>query len=823
MKITNLNGTWDMVACDDKKAYSVTIPGSVMSGYLENNVIEDPFYRDNEYKTRKLFEKDYDFSRKFVIDDTDTYAELVMEGIDTIATVFINGAPVISTENMHRTYIAAINRFLKKGENEIKVAFTSPLKYIDSYVAAPGKEISVVPASGTKGNQYIRKAHSMFGWDWGPQLPDIGIWRNIFVRQYEGAVLERIYVTQKHSEDSKLVKLNIQATIRTEGGEEATLQGNEGYKALVTVKDPDGTVIASDIDIKEEIIVENPKLWWCHGLGEQPLYTVSVKLVSDTKKADDSVITERIGLRTFNISMKEDKWGKEFAFCINGRKVFAKGADYIPEDCVYNRITKERIKYLIDSALAAGFNTMRVWGGGYYPSKEFYDLCDENGLIVWQDFMYACNIYELTDEFKENITKETEDNIRRLRNHASLGIWCGNNEMETAWVNWGGWMAHGEALKQDYLEMFEKLIPSIVLKEDPNRFYWPSSPSSGGNFTDPDGDNEGDRHYWDVWHGEKPFTDYDQRFFRFCSEFGFQSFPEMATIKTFADKGDLNIFSKVMESHQKNDSANAKILKYISENFLYPDNFEHLLYISQVLQGMAVKYGVDHWRRNRGRCMGAIYWQLNDNWPVASWASIDYTGRWKALQYMACHFFKDAEGTLKREGNIFTPFIQNESFASDDAICRIYVKNMKNEILYSDEYNMNAGPFEVCEGKAFDASEYVCGKENETYVEAQFIHGDGSTSHQVEPVSLYKHMLLPKTKIDFSIDEITDEDVTVTVSGDGFAAFVALYCDEANIIWDDNFFFLTDEKKITLKGKFVGCKPANVNIRVMSVCDSYEK
>ncbi len=822
MQITNLNGKWQFRECGTDTMYPVTIPGSVLSGLLDNKVIEDPYYRENEYPTRELLRKNFEFVRTFNMDDVSGTLELVCEGLDTVATVYINQKGILSADNMHRTYKVKVNDYLKPGENEIKIIFISPIIYMESHEPAPGKEIRVCTTGAMAGNQYIRKAHSMFGWDWGPQLPDIGIWRDIYIRRYEDAILERFYVEQKHELKKNRVKLKITPTIRLSDGTETGLKGTD-YKVLVTVKDPEGNVIADSVDAAKGVKIDDPKLWWCNGLGEQPLYTVEAELV-DSKRPEwkGNVISERIGLRTFTVSQKKDEWGKEFAFCLNGQKVFAMGADYIPEDCVYSRITRERMKYLIDSSKEVGFNSIRMWGGGYYPSKEFMDLCDEAGLLVWQDFMYACNIYELTDEFKESIIRETEDNVRRLRNHASLGIWCGNNEMESAWLNWGGWPEHSKELKKDYLQMFENIIPSIVAREDPNRFYWPSSPSTGGGFKDPDNDNAGDRHYWDVWHGEKPFTDYENYFFRFCSEFGFQSWPEPATVRTFAKEGDFNVFSKVMESHQKNPSANSKIVHYIAENFAYPNSFESALYVSQVLQGMAIKYGVEHWRRNRGRCMGAIYWQLNDNWPVASWSSIDYYGRWKALHYMARHFFKSVSGTVKRDGFKFTPYVQNETWEADDTVYTLFVKDMDNKVLFEYTGAIHTDSFGVGAGETQDVSEYVKGKECETYVEVRFTHKDRSVSTQVEPISLYKHMLIKKPELELTVTDKTASEITVTVKSDVFTPFVDLVSGDTIVIWEDNFFFLTDGETKTIKGRIVGDAPAFVDVRAISLADSYD-
>lgn len=379
-------------------------------------------------------------------------------------------------------------------------------------------------------------------------------------------------------------------------------------------------------------------------------------------------------------------------------------------------------------------------------------------------------------------------------------------------------MDHSKELKTDYLRLFEDLLPKVVEREAPDVFYWPSSPSSTGNFNNPDSDNEGDRHYWDVWHGEKPFTDYENYYFRFCSEFGFQSWPELATIQTFTKPEDLNIFSPVMESHQKNGTANAKILHYIAESFLYPKDFESLLYVSQVLQGEAIRYGVEHWRRNRGRSMGTLYWQINDNWPVASWASIDYFGRWKALQYKARHFYADILGTLKKENKAFTVYVQNETFEPSVTNYKVMIKDMKNTVWHSEEGVLECKPFSVSRGITVDASNY---DERNVYVEAVFTHSDGTTSHSVETPVPYKHLNLVKANVTYEVGRLTDTSLRVMVKADAFAPFVDIICDEQPVVWSDNFFHCTGDTYLitgTVREKLT----KTPKIRVISLADSYE-
>ena len=617
------------------------VPGSVYHDLLTAGEIPDPFYRDNENEALKLMDNDFIYSRSFTVPASLLENDAVVlhcDGLDTLATVTVNGCLVGTAKNMHRTYEFDVKSVLRAGENEISVKFDSPTRFIKEAYAlsrADGSSDAMV------GFPLIRKAHCMFGLDWGPRLPDAGIWRDISILGVKTARIRDVHVLQFHEEGKVTLEINTHVT---------ELTGSADVKVSVTA--PDGTVFTAEGE-KAVMEIENPALWWPNGLGDQPLYTVTVELGDGL----DSW-SRRIGLRTLTVTRKKDQWGESFSHCVNGVDVFAMGADYIPEDNLLPRVNPERTRRLLEDAKAANMNCVRVWGGGYYPDDFFYDICDELGLLVWQDFMFACAVYNLTEDFEENIKAEFVDNIRRLRHHASLALWCGNNEMEQ-FVAQGEWVS-SMAQKADYIKMYEYIIPKILKVEDPQTFYWPASPSSGGSFDEPQDPNRGDVHYWDVWHGLKPFTDYRNYLFRYVSEFGFQSFPCMETIEAFTAPEDRNVFSYVMEKHQRNASANGRIVSYLSQMYLYPGELTDLVYASQLLQAQAMQYGVEHWRRNRNdsRCMGAVVWQLNDCWPVASWASIDYYGRWKALHYYEKRFFAPVlischeEGILSQNTNV---------------------------------------------------------------------------------------------------------------------------------------------------------------------------
>lgn len=634
------------------------IPDSVYGILLKKGLIPDPYYRMNELNALKLMECDFCFRTTFRITKEQLEEDFLLlrfDGIDTLADVYLNDEYLGHCDNMHRIWEFDISETAIEGENSLRVQIYSPTKYIAT-------ENEKIYTGGSlecmEGFPHLRKAHCMFGWDWGPRLPDAGIFREVSLLSGKKARLEQVYITQdwaqqdadtaagfeadvnqdKDSRDCKdrvtiVCDVTIEYFTDCNAADIDTL--DSGLVLKTALYNPQGDLIEkktsiTDIEDWDRFTVENPQKWWPHSYGEQPLYTIDVVLEDEDGKVLDS-FTRRIGLRTITVNTDKDEWGECFAHEVNGVKIFAMGADYIPEDNILSRVTKERTEKLLKDAADANHNCIRVWGGGYYPDDWFYDACDELGLIVWQDFMFACASYELDDEFERNVSAEIRDNIRRIRHHACLGLWCGNNEMETQTLD-GVWKPSIKQ-KYDYIKLYEYIIPKIVEDEDPATFYWPSSPSAGGNFDNPWDENRGDAHYWDVWHGNKPFTEYRKFFFRYLSEFGFQSFPCLKTVESFTEPEDRNIFSRVMEMHQRNRAANGKILDYLSATYLYPADFEMMLYASQLLQADAIRYGIEHFRRHRGRCMGAVVWQLNDIWPVASWAGIDYYGRWKALHY----------------------------------------------------------------------------------------------------------------------------------------------------------------------------------------------
>lgn len=629
-KQISLHGEWILSSTFLDKNIIGTVPGSVYNDLLNHQIISDPFVGDNEYFTRDIMNYGFIYTRKFQLKNLNQHHFLVCEGLDTLANIYLNNKLLAKTNNMHRTYRFNANEWLIEGENEIRIELESPIKYLESKVKASGYKLFQA-SDAIEGYPYLRKGSSMFGWDWGPQLPDAGIWRDIYIESIEDAFIQDVLINQTHKEKVVVLEINTNQEIYND---------THHYGYIVSIKNSEGFIISNEqfsLDDSILMTIKEPKKWYPIGYGSQNLYIVTIQLCIDNEVIDE--IIKRIGLREINLIQEPDQYGESFTINVNGIDIFCKGANYIPEDNLLPRTNKDLTYDLLKSAIDANHNMIRVWGGGIYPPTYFYDICDELGLLVWQDLMFACAAYDSTDSAWLETTKhEIIDNLIRIRHHPSIALICGNNENETAIECWN--VEEQETAKELYVKHYIEFLQPLVQTYFPSITYWRSSPASKELFKDTNSDNYGDMHYWGVWHANEPITYYRKLYPRFMSEFGLQSFPTLKTIKTFAKDDELNIFSYVLEQHQKNKTSNSKILNYIGKMYQYPKDFDYLLYVSQIIQAEGIRYGVEHWRRNYGRCMGILYWQLNDCWPVASWSSIDYYHRWKVLHYHSKKFYQ---------------------------------------------------------------------------------------------------------------------------------------------------------------------------------------
>lgn len=636
--VKDLNNNWTFKRDSDSVWLDAQVPGCVHTDLLKNKKIKDPFVGLNETELQWIANENWIYKRSFTPDADIFEMEFIIlrfQGLDTYASVFLNDNEVLKANNMFHPWEVDVKHLLKNGENELLIEFESPIQKILPKMKHMEYELPADNDQIKKTSPFTRKAPYHYGWDWGPAFATSGIWKTVELFCYDSLYIENIFIEQNDiSEESAILDINV--FIKSESKHKIGLKISESKSDIDILKSID--IEKGDNHFVRKVEIANPNLWWPNGHGSQHMYEFKIQIKN--KDFEDSM-TAKIGLRDFKVNLDEDKDGSAFMFIVNGKPIFSKGANWIPADSFTTRLNRNSYKTLLLNAVNANMNTLRVWGGGIYECDDFYELCDELGIIVWQDFMFACTLYPGDDEFLQSVKKEAEYQIKRLRNHSSIGLWCGNNEMAWAWHNWGWHEKYPDHLyTEDYKSLFHDLLPGVCKKLDPNRLYWPSSP----------GDDEklpiegqlygrGDNHFWGVWHSGEELSSFSDNVGRFMSEFGMQSFPDLKTVGYFCEPKHQDINSDVVKQHQKASLGNDNVMKYILMNFNKPKDFSSFVMLSQIMAGESIKVAVESHRVKMPFCMGSLYWQLNDCWPGASWSSLDYFGNWKALHYYAKNFF----------------------------------------------------------------------------------------------------------------------------------------------------------------------------------------
>ncbi|MGB5058123.1 MAG: glycoside hydrolase family 2 protein [Candidatus Promineifilaceae bacterium] len=814
----SLAGVWQFRQAGAEEWLAATVPGGVHTDLLALGRIPDPFLGDNEKRVQWVAETDWEYRYQFAAAPellAQPHVWLVADGLDTLATVMLNGRFLAHTNNMFRQYRWDVIDLLQPTDNELLITFASPVQYITAQEA-----IRTLPgvSQAIPGGPHLRKAPCQFGWDWGPQLPPIGIWKDIRLEGGGGVRLADVHLRQHHADG----QVTISAALTLEG------RTDEALSARLRIVAPDGEVFEAEAAISADLnlqsTISNPQLWWPNGYGPQPLYHITISLRQGDAELDSRGY--QLGLRTLELRQESDTWGRSFEFVVNGVRIFAKGSNWIPADSFPTRISDEYLETLIRGAAETHQNMLRVWGGGFFEEERFYDLCDRYGILVWQDFIFSCSVYPLDDpDFLENVRIEVEENMRRLRHRASLALWCGNNEMEWGWVDWG-WKQRPDLddMKAAYDRFFHHTLPAWCAAEDPDTAYWPSSPSSDTPFENPNGQQQGDAHYWDVWHGRKPFTAYRSQYPRFMSEFGFQALPPLATIRTYADEADWNMTSYIMERHQKNDSGNSLMVGQMLDTFRLPKDFPSLVYLSMALQAEGIRYGVEHWRRAQERVAGTLYWQLNDCWPVASWSSLDYFGRWKALHYAARRFYAplllSIEDAPPRQG----VYLTNDRCDGWEGRVKWSLETLDGAALAAGEAAAQVEALAAAHVKTLDFADIVTddNRRSLTFI-AELWQDDELVTRQTAFFAPTKHLRLTDPAIT-AVCHQEEETLHMVLNGRSLARLVELSLNEADVVFSDNYFDLPAGRPTTITCPLPpgwNLSQAEAALQIRSVYDSF--
>ena len=799
------------------------VPGDVHLDLLHNNLIPDPFYRENEAKLQWIEDASWEYrttvqATPALLDHKNV--DLVFEGLDAYAEVYLNEKLILTADNMFREWRISVKPYLQSGANQLRVVFPSPIKAA-AKVAASDKWRE---QAHTEEKTYIRKAAYEYGWDWGPRFVTSGIWRPAKLEVWNEALISNFHIAQRDvTAEVAHLSAQVEVTASGDAAGKLTLDYLHKGKKVEVSQNVDVHPGLNRFDFALQI--DGPDLWYPAGYGAQPRYEFNVQL--KIGKAAEDHASVRTGLRSIVLRRDLDQWGRSFEFLINGIPVFGKGADVIPFDSFPNRVTTAQYRRVLESARDANMNMIRHWGGGYYETDEFYDLCDELGIMIWEDFMFGNDWQPGTYAFKQNVEKEAEYQVRRLRDHPSIIIFCGNNETESAF-HWRDRDKLAPEVRlqmwQDYLTVFSGILARTVNRLAPETPYWPSSSSADYEETSP-AFQSGDFHDWSVWHGRVPFSEYEKHFPRFMTEFGFQSFPEMATVAAFTLPEDrTSIFTPVMLAHQKNNEGNSIIRDYMLKYYSEPKDFASFLYASQVLQAEGIKIGAEHLRRNRPRSMGSIFWQLNDCWPVASWSSIDYFGRWKALQYYARRFYAPLLVSPHLEDGSFNVYVVSDKTARANAQLRVRLMTLDGKTLSDNTQTIQVPELSSKVYLQRPLSEFVnaSGNDSANMFAVTDLLVDG------KPVSSNLLYFVPAKLVHLPPSQITTEltaegtSYRLRLTSKALARSVHVSFGDADVQLSDNYFDLIPGQPvdITIDSK-LGAEQLRQALKVVSLADAF--
>ncbi len=808
---------WLFKNTQENKWFSAKIPGTVHTDLFENKIIPNPFTGNNEKLLQYIERENWEYKTDFYITKTEyqnEQIELNFEGLDTYAKVFVNDSLILTANNMFRTWNLEVKRFLKIGNNQLKIVF-------ESAVNRGEVEAKKLPYE-LPGNEkvFTRKAQYHYGWDWGPRFVTCGIYEAIQLHFWNQAKINHVqFIQEKLTKELAIIHFKVEVNCSQKGLYSFGIYNSKPSRDLPLFKD---TFIELQKGINTVLLnakIKNPELWWTHHLGKQNLYYYTIFLESASKKIDLKHVT--FGLRTIELVQENDSLGKSFLFKLNGIPVFMKGANYIPEDNFLPRVTYSKTKQLINDAKAANMNMLRVWGGGEYASDYFYQLCNENGILVWQDFMFACAMYPGDSAFLENVNAEVNDQIIRLRNNPSLAIWCGNNEIDEGWKNWG-WQKQfkfnsndSTKIWNDYVLLFENNIKNAVQLLDKSRFYWPSSPSIGWGRKE--SLTQGDAHYWGVWWGMEPFKTYEKKVGRFMSEYGFQGMPSLNTFTKMGalqyTKNGLKIDSTILKTHQKHPTGFETIQTYMERDYPIPKSFENYIYVSQLLQAEGMKTAIEAHRRTMPYCMGTLYWQLNDCWPVTSWSSVDYDGNWKALHYQVKKSYENLLVTFEEKNDAVLVFIVSDQLENIKGNLTIKVLDFDGKMVLTENVEIIVKPNTSSIYYYFDTSKMKGELNINNLVLSATFNNVNTKINALHYFVKPKDLLLQKPS--FEIRNLRGNQIEI--SSDKLAKKVYLYSNDNSIIFEDNYFdLLPNEKKIIQLNKSFSAKILpKINIKTL--------